>query len=460
MKRILQIAVRDFTAVVVTKGFIIGLLAMPVIMTVLLILGPSIFNDDDFQIEGEYAVVDPTGLVFPEMESALGVEATAPRRIEELQQDIEQSIEQAPEAVRGVVNAVVEQSLEDMAGPVPNVRLTALPMDVDIETAKASLGEPSGGLDRVALFVIHDDAVEASGPESGFGTYDLYVPSGLDDRDLDFMYDNIRESIVNARVSAQALDRSMIDSLTRVPRQTSISVSQDAEQQTVRGFSIFLPMAFMMLMFVGIMTGGQYMLTSTIEEKSSRVVEVLLSAVSPMQLMAGKLLGSVGVSLVAMGLYLLMGLALLTSLSMFGLLNPWLIFYLLVFFLIGFFVVGSLMLAVGASVNEISEAQSLQMPLMLIVMLPLFLWPAISRNPNSLLATVVSFLPPINSFGMLLRMASTQPPPWWQIWLSIGVGVASVAGALWIASKVFRIGLLMHGKPPNLKTLIRWVRAA
>ena len=308
--------------------------------------------------------------------------------------------------------------------------------------------------------MIHDDAVEASGPESGFGTYDLYVRPDLDDRDLDFMYNNIRESIVNARFAAQALDRSTVDSLTRVPRQSSVTISQDAEQQTVRGFGMFLPMAFMILMFMGIMTGGQYMLTSTIEEKSTRVVEVLLSAVSPMELMAGKLLGSVGVSLVAMGLYLLMGLALLTSLSMFGLVNPWLIFYLLIFFLIGFFVVGSLMLAVGASVNEISEAQSLQTPLLLIIMVPLFVWPAISRNPNSLFATVVSFLPPINSFGMLLRMASTQPPPWWQVWLSIAIGVASVAGAVWIASKVFRIGLLMYGKPPNLKTLIRWVRAA
>ncbi len=458
MKRILQIAVRDFTAVVVTKGFIIGLLAMPVIMTVLLILGPSIFNDDDFQIEGEYAVVDPTGQVFPEMDAALDGGTIAQRRSEEFQR----VLEDAPEMVRALAESAIEleRAMEEELGPTPNVRLNQLPPDTDVEAEKAWLNEETDGLRHTALIVIHDDAVEPAGAESEFGAYDLFVPPGLDDRDLDFIHANVREAIISARIARQSLERDTIESILRVPRPSSTTVSADAERRTVTEFSFILPMAFMMLMFVGIMTGGQYMLTSTIEEKSSRVVEVLLSAVSPMQLMAGKLLGSVGVSLVAMGLYLLMGLALLTSLSMFGLLNPWLIFYLLVFFLIGFFVVGSLMLAVGASVNEISEAQSLQMPLMLIVMLPLFLWPAISRNPNSLLATVVSFLPPINSFGMLLRMASTQPPPWWQIWLSIGVGVASVAGALWIASKVFRIGLLMHGKPPNLKTLIRWVRAA
>jgi ABC-2 type transport system permease protein len=72
----------------------------------------------------------------------------------------------------------------------------------------------------------------------------------------------------------------------------------------------------------------------------------------------------------------------------------------------------------------------------------------------------MSFLPPVNTFAMLLRMASSVPPPLWQVWLSIAIGVASVFCALWVAAKVFRIGLLMYGKPPNFATLIRWIRAA
>ena len=118
------------------------------------------------------------------------------------------------------------------------------------------------------------------------------------------------------------------------------------------------------------------------------------------------------------------------------------------------------MLAVGAAVNDMTEAQSLQMPLMLVVMLPWFLWPAVSRNPESALAVTMSHLPPVNTFGMLLRMASSQPPPWWEVWLSIGTGLLSVVAAVWVAAKVFRIGLLMYGKPPDFGTLLRWVRAA
>jgi ABC-2 type transport system permease protein len=145
---------------------------------------------------------------------------------------------------------------------------------------------------------------------------------------------------------------------------------------------------------------------------------------------------------------------------MIGLLERELIFYLFVFFLLSFFMIGSLMMAAGAAVNDMREAQSLMMPMMLIIMLPWFLWGPISRDPNSTLAVVMSMLPPINSFGMLLRMASTEPPPMWQVWLSIGIGAVAVVGAIWVAAKIFRIGLLMFGKPPNLATLARWVRAA
>jgi len=95
-----------------------------------------------------------------------------------------------------------------------------------------------------------------------------------------------------------------------------------------------------------------------------------------------------------------------------------------------------------------------------VLIIPWVLWMPISRAPDSTFAVVTSFLPPINPFVMLIRMASSTPPPWWQVWLSIAVGVASVYAALWFAAKVFRVGLLMYGKPPNIRTLVKWVRMA
>jgi ABC-2 type transport system permease protein len=107
-----------------------------------------------------------------------------------------------------------------------------------------------------------------------------------------------------------------------------------------------------------------------------------------------------------------------------------------------------------------NEAQSLFGPVMILLMVPYMLSPMIGRAPNSTFATVASFVPPINTFVMMSRLASDAPPPMWQVGLTIVIGVAAAYAAVWFAAKVFRIGLLMHGKPPNLATLVRWARAA
>jgi ABC-2 type transport system permease protein len=164
------------------------------------------------------------------------------------------------------------------------------------------------------------------------------------------------------------------------------------------------------------------------------------------------------VGLLIIGLYAGMGISALVRFAMLGLLDPMLLVYLILFYLIAYFVVGSFMAAIGAAVNEPREAQSFMMPIMLVMMVPWILWLPISRDPNTLFATLTSFLPPINTFVMLLRMTSTTPPPMWQVWLSILIGIGSVYAALWFAAKVFRVGLLLHGKPPSFATLIRWVR--
>jgi ABC-type Na+ efflux pump permease subunit len=201
-------------------------------------------------------------------------------------------------------------------------------------------------------------------------------------------------------------------------------------------------------------------MTTTVEEKASRVVEILLSAVSPLELMTGKILGQMVVGFVILALYAGMGIAGLSAFAALGLVDLSLIFYLVVFYLIAYFILGSVLAAVGAAVNEMREAQSLMTPIILIIMIPWFLWLPITRDPNAPFAVVLSFLPPINAFTMLLRMTSTTPPPVWQVWLSIAVGLLAAWGSVWFAAKVFRVGLLMFGKPPSLRTLIRWVRMA
>jgi ABC-type Na+ efflux pump permease subunit len=456
MKKVIQIAVREFVATVSNRAFVIGLLIGPAMLALFGLVAPRMFSGQNFKVEGEFAIVDPTGLVVPEVRTALDTRKDAARRAQEAQR----ALERAPQAVRELAGRSGGAAIQAALGPVPDLRLIERAPDADIQREKAWLTEEKQASPHLALVVIHRDAVAPAPENSGYGTYDMYVPTNFDDRVDSEIQTTLREALVNARIQARSLDRETIDAIVSVPRMRSVTVTAVSEQQTVRGLNILMPVSVIMLLFVGVMTGGQALLTSTVEEKSSRVIEVLLSAVSPMQLMAGKLLGQLAVSLLVLGLYIGLGLALLTSFSLFGLFNPWLILYVVIFFLILYLVIGSLMMAAGSAVNDMREAQSFMMPIMIVLIVPWVLWMPISRDPNSLLSIALSFLPPINSFAMMLRMASTAPPPWWQVWLSIGIGVGSVFAAVWFAAKVFRIGLLLYGKPPSLKTLIRWARSA
>jgi ABC-type Na+ efflux pump permease subunit len=137
-----------------------------------------------------------------------------------------------------------------------------------------------------------------------------------------------------------------------------------------------------------------------------------------------------------------------------------LIVYLFVFFLITYLVYGSMMMMVGAAVNQMADAQSLMGPIMLLLIAPYVLAPIIGQAPNSAFSVAMSFIPPVNTFAMLARLASATPPPAWQAWLTVLVGLGAAAAAVWFAAKVFKVGLLMHGKPPNFATLWRWARMA
>jgi ABC-2 type transport system permease protein len=453
-RRILLVAQREFIATVSTKAFIIGLLIMPLMLGIVAIVFPRMLNPRNFQTRGEVAVIDPSGRALAEIKTAFSQERMAERREEQARL----ILNQAPAAVRQIAGAsgsTQMTSAMSAATPLAELRLIERPPTADVQQEKAWLLE-SGEPKHLALVVVHDNAVV---PTAGtYGSYDTYVPGNMDDRALGEIQAALQDAILNARTRHEGLDRARIEGLTKVARGQSITVTRDSERNTVRGLNQVLPIVFVALMFMGVMTGGQSLLTSTVEEKSNRVMEVLLSALSPMELLAGKIIGQLGVSMVAFGLYVGIGFALLLSFALFGLVNPWLILYLGIFFLLAYLTYGSLMVSVGAVVNDMREAQGLIMPLMLLLTFPFWVWFPISMNPNSAFSTALSLIPPVNTFAMLIRMTSTAPPPWWQVWLSIGVGVLGVMGALWFAAKVFQIGLLMTGKPPNFATLLRWAR--
>lgn len=461
MRRVGCIAAREFVATAGTRGFIIGLLIVPAIVVLGVSFGSRLFAPRNLQVQGQVAIIDSTSQVIGELRRTLD-----PRLITERRSELaRRALAVVPDEVRQFADgsgaiATSDRAIQAALGGVPDLRLVERPLDADVPQEKQWLTASPEGLPHLALIVIHADAVVPAGGRAAYGAYDLYVPANSDGRVENQIHQSLREAIANARIRAQGLQPDKIVGMVQVARVRSVTVRRGDERQTVGAFNQMIPVAFAVLLFFGVMMGGQSLLTSTIEEKSSRVIEVLLSAVSPLELMTGKIIGQMGVSLAALGLYIAVGIVVLLSFALLGLLDLWLLAYLALFFVITYLVIGSLMMAVGAAVNEMREAQSLMTPIMLVLVLPIMLAAPISSDPSSTFSTVISFVPPVNTFAMLIRLASTVPPPWWQVWLSIGIGVLSACASVWFAAKVFQIGLLMYGKPPNLATLIRWVRAA
>jgi len=323
------------------------------------------------------------------------------------------------------------------------------------------LSTPGTATRHVALIVVHPDAVQRAADKPDYGVYDLYLSRGVSGATETAIHDSLRRALLQARMKAGGMDFTAIETAMRIRRPDAVFVGASGNEQAARrGLNQILPFICGFLLFIGVIMGGQTLMTSTVEEKSNRVIEVLLAAVSPLELMWGKLLGQLTVGLIVMGVYIGLGLLGLTQFALLGLLDPMLVVYLIIFYLTSYLVFGALMMAIGSAVNQMAEAQSLMGPVMLLLIAPYTLAPFIGQAPNSALAVSASFIPPVNAFAMLARMASDTPPPAWQPALSVLVSLATALLSVWFAAKVFRIGLLMHGKPPNFATLIRWARMA
>jgi ABC-2 type transport system permease protein len=447
LNRIKLVAAREFLVTVSSKGFLFGVLVMPLIMFMLITFLPKLISQRGAQVAVEVALIDQSAVLAAGLRTELSQEAIAARR--------DTGRREAAEQLGAMGSKIANAAL---SGPAPEFFIKELPADATIDAHKQWLTESVANKQaRRALVVVPVNAVtHAEG--TAYGGYQLYAPRNLPEDAEGLLHTALQQVLVAQRLRSSGLDPDVVKAATHVARSQTVLVSSDGSQQGAQGLNRAMPFIMGILLFVSVMMGGQALMTSTVEEKSSRVVEVLLAAVSPLELMWGKLLGQMGVGLVTMIVYIALGVTALLQFALFGLIDPMLILYLIGFFLITYLVFGALMLAVGAAVNQIADAQTLMGPIMILMMIPYMLTPFIGRAPDSAMAVTASFIPPINAFAMLARLASSSPPPMWQVLLSMLSGIVGACIVVWFAAKVFRVGLLMHGKPPSFATLVKWAR--
>lgn len=461
MLKTFHVAVRELLATVLTKAFLLAVVLPPGLMVIVFTLMPILMNQAAPKVAGKIAVVDKSGAVVGRLGDAFTAEKMNARRNERAKQKMDAAAEKMP------MGQDQKKAAEMMAAAAGQTSLTLEKMEpgTDLEAEKAKLAKAnaknssvSGETPLLALVVIPPEAVKAEpGKLAGF---DLFVAPKLDVEVQGDIEEQISKAIVDARLEANSLQIERIRELMNKPRAAARTVTAEGERKTNEAAAILVPGAFLFLLWVSVFSAGQYLLTSTIEEKSNRVMEVLLSAVSPMQLMVGKILGQMAVGILILGAYTGVGMIGLAYAAMQHLIDPMNIVYLAIYFMIAFFLIACLMASIGSAVSDVREAQSLLGPVMIVLIIPMLLWMPILRNPNSTFAQVVSFIPPVSPFVMVLRLAGSEPIPFWQVPSTMAVGLASVVVAAWAAAKIFRIGVLMYGKPPNFATLIKWIRMA
>ena len=420
MRKIITIARREFIEMVKTKAFLFGVFLVPVIIGVFIFFSQRLQRQmvSGPQPTKTVAVADFSGELAAELEPLF-------------QQHNESHAER---------QIVLELVQPDEDGPKAQT---------DRMKQRVQSRQLAGYL------VIPRDVFENEGRSQYYARGDS-LADGM-------VFQTVRSLLNNAVVNRRCVDRGLspqvIEEIRKdIPIDKMDVTAQEAKKQNAFPTRMMVPFFFLFLMFTGMIGANQHLLTSVIEEKNSRVMEVILSSVSPLQFMTGKILGLVAVSLSTVCIWGLAAYAAAAYHGMADLVSGANVGYFLVYFILGFLLFSSIFAAIGAACNTLKEAQGFMTPVMLVLVLPMMGWMYFSQNPNGFWSVACSFIPPLAPMVMILRLAARPDIAPFQIFASIALLAASVPLVMWASAKIFRTGILMYGKPASLRELCRWVR--
>ena len=273
----------------------------------------------------------------------------------------------------------------------------------------------------------------------------------------------VNDKVRSVRFADAGIDRALVDK-AMIPVQveslglmTKTATGEIKQAEPVNPALVFgVPFAAVMLMWVALMMTTQPLLQGVIEEKMQKISEVLLGSLRPFELMAGKLLGSVGVAVTLITIYLGGAFVYFRYTGDLNMVPFHLLGWFFVFQTLAILMFGALFLAVGSCCSDVREAQSLVMPIMLVLVIPMMALGAILRQPSSAFSTWLSLFPPATPMVMMMRMTIPPGVPLWQPVVGIAGTLLTTVICIWAAGRIFRVGLLIQGKAPKFSDLARW----
>lgn len=429
MQKTLIIAQSEFTTLTRSKAFAIGLLMMPILMGVA--FGAQRFTKDTSDRgDHRFAVVDRTGVLYDAIQAvALEWNGRAP----------------ADSSV------VTGRYLPERAPVAP-----------DDDQARAKLSDRVRAGDLYAFVEIPADVLQPSAT-----SHILYYSDHAANRTLPAWLAQVvnaavverrfRDAHVNPLVVASLMRQTPVKRLGLVKREPNGELRPAEEIDPIR--TEVVPIAMMMIVLFSVMSTGPQLLNTTIEEKMSRVSEVLMGSVTSFELMMGKLLGTGAVAMVLSVLYVAGGIFVAHHFGYASAVSPVYVAWLFAFLALAVLMYGSVFIGIGAACTDLKDVQAMMPPAMIMIMLPFMVWFPVFRAPESGLSLALSLWPTAAPFLMLLRIAIPPGPPAWQIGLAFLLTAGMVVAAVYAAGKIFRTGILMQGKAPTFAEMWRWVRA-
>jgi len=433
MRKIVIIAKREYRAMVATKAFVITLVLMPILM------GGGIFFQERLRQhinldEKRMVVLDQTGVLFKALSEA------AENRNQKEIVDPTTGVQLSPRyrLEPGPDGPVTDQQRLELSARVRRGEISAF-----VEIPKDVLAVASSKVGSKATF---------------------YAQSTVFSEEKRWLQQSLNDVVRRHRLQQAKIDPDAVDRASAWVTLEGLGLFEKSNDGHAKSavpksekLAFLLPFGIMMLMFMVIMLAAQPMIESIMEERTLRIAEVLLGSVSPSQLMAGKLLGCVAGSLTIVVVYGLGGLGLAQYCQVLDLIPLGIVPWFLVYQVLAVLLFSSLFMAVGACVNDRKEAQGMLIPLMLLIIFPMFVWFSVVQYPTSNFAMWMSFVPPGTAMLMVLRIAASPDIPVWQPVVGVLILLAATSFCVFAAGRIFRIAVLSQGQTPKLRQLLQWV---
>ncbi len=466
MKKIFLIARREYLAAVKTKSFLIGVILMPVLMLagfVVQRLSDRIADTSTYTV----ALIDRT----PDQKLAPGIKSAVDER----------NANDTTDTATGKQNKPIF-ALETITPPSDPAALDALRLELsDRVRKKELLAYMEIGPDALEPKIRFDRAQQQSElqnasmmrqlqflergemfQEDSLIGYTTNRPTFTDYKN--FLRGVVARNATLIRITTLKVDPMILTKLTppSVVDRGLAEITTDGkvafEARNAGAIrNIAVPIALLLLMFVTVITGASPLAMNIIEEKQLRIAEVLLSGVTPFALMLGKLIGGVGTALTLAGIYMAGTAAGVYQLGMLEFIDLGLIAWFLVFTVVATFMYGSLFIVAGAAVTNVKEVQAVITPIMLFIATPAFVFMQVVQYPSGTLARSLSYFPLTSPMISIMRMSIPPGVAVWELVMIVAICLIATLGVVWIAGRVFRVGMLMHSKPAGVGEVIRWI---